>query len=597
MADDRIELELVIDDKGTATITNFAKKSDREIHKVSKSISEKIGGAFRKMGKVADGALKGITRNLFSLKGAIAGLGMGLLVKSAFDTASGFEKMQMSLDTITKGKGAETFKELNEWAIKMPVNTQKAIETFTMLSAMGLKPSIAQMTTLVDTMAALGGGSDVMQGIGRALGQIQAKGKVAAEEIMQLTERGVPASEILQEKLGLTAEQVAEIGKQGVSSGEVIKALWEGMNERFGGLSENMRTTWGSMVEELKSNWTEFVRLLMNSGPFEQFKTMLRAVLDQIKPEEMKEIALSAGKWIAETVESTVKGVISIIEKAHKALNALRFVLSEMVATVAKFVGDLLNKASKVGAIARMIPGVGTGLKIADALAPEKMASASNAANRFAADTENVSKKIASNYDAQFNTLDKVKKKMNDIVDATKAAASATGKVNKEAAIWFDKTSNMWTNRPKPVVEPQIKRSPPVPWSQGIKGMMDDMNSVATNVKPIFDAAGFSQLVQGASASARGMRDFGPGMGGGHGQVLWQAKATSGEKDAYRANKELYQLQMQALKQMLSGKAGGSGGARTYNINVAGGESGMTSQEAARDIMSQIQKLESRGAA
>ncbi|MBW1778982.1 MAG: hypothetical protein JRJ54_15580 [Deltaproteobacteria bacterium] len=128
--------------------------------------------------------------------------------------------------------------------------------------------------------------------------------------------------------------------------------------------------------------------------------------------------------------------------------------------------------------------------------------------------------------------------------------------------------------------------------------MMSDLDGVAKDVKPIFDATGFASLIQGASASARGMRDFGPAMGGGHGEVLWQAKASSGEKEAYRANKELLQLQMQALKQMVAGqkRAGGAGGSRTYNINVGDG-TGQTGQEMARDVMNQIDRLENRGAA
>ena len=244
----------------SARINKFLGKTQREFRNTTRSI-------------------KRMATSIFSLKrlavGAFVGWGVKRLADSFIETGSSMDKLQLSLDTITKGEGAEWFKKLNEWALKMPINTTKAIQAFTSMRAMGLKPSIADMTTLVDTTSALGGGADTLLGIARALGQIKTKGRVSTEELLQLAERGVPAFEILRNKMGLTADQLGNIGRAGLDAQTTIDALVAGMEERFGGQSEKMQTMWAGMVESLKSYWTEFKRLVMESGVMEYLENNL----------------------------------------------------------------------------------------------------------------------------------------------------------------------------------------------------------------------------------------------------------------------------------------------------------------------------------
>jgi len=244
----------------SARINKFLGKTQRQFRQTTRSV-------------------KNMAASIFSLKriavGAFVGWGIKRLADSFIETGASMDKMKLSLDTITKGSGAEWFAKLNQWALKMPINTQKAIQAFTTMRAMGLEPSIKDMTTLVDTTSALGGGSDVLLGIARALGQIKTKGRVSTEELLQLAERGVPAFEILRQKMGLTAAQLGDIGRQGLDAQTTIEALVAGMEERFGGQSEKMQSMWSGMVESLKSYWTEFKRLVMDSGVMEYLENNL----------------------------------------------------------------------------------------------------------------------------------------------------------------------------------------------------------------------------------------------------------------------------------------------------------------------------------
>jgi tape measure domain-containing protein len=263
-----------------------------------------------------------------SLKGAVVGLtgagGIGLLAKSFVDTASKMDQMRISLDTITKGHGDEWFETLNKWAMQMPVNTEEAIKSFQRLVAMGLKPTERQMTILVDAVSGLGGGKDVMSGLVRALGQIQTKGKVAGQELRQLAEWGIPAYEILQQKLGLTADQVVEIGRHGVSSTEALKALWEGMEERYGGLSQKIMNRWAGLTERLRSLWVEFQRQVMSSGVMAEMERQLKGVVEQLEASfGTGEFARKAHDFAMSALEFA-RALTYVVEGLHNAFHAFR---------------------------------------------------------------------------------------------------------------------------------------------------------------------------------------------------------------------------------------------------------------------------------
>ncbi len=270
------------------------------------------------------GFLNAAARSAFNFKtGLLAiagGAGLGLLGKSFINTAATAEKLQISLDTITKGHGLEWFNKLNEWALHMPVNTERAIEVFRQLRAMGLKPTIADMTVLVDTASALGGDAGTLEGIGRALGQITTKGKVSAEELMQLAERGIPAYEILKEKFKLTADQMGQIGKAGLNAQAAVRALMEGMADRFGGQSARMLKTWTGTTEALRSEWKEFQRQVMQTQVFAVLKQGLQSFLDKIN--EFKKTG-QFRQWAADVAYYVVSSFQAMVQSADVLIKTL----------------------------------------------------------------------------------------------------------------------------------------------------------------------------------------------------------------------------------------------------------------------------------
>jgi len=361
-----ISLELVVDDKGQYQIKRFTQGATRDLTKFSGTIRQKVGGA-------VSFVLRGLT-SWKTMLGGMAGMaGLGLLAKSSIEVASGFEKMRMSLDTLTQGQGAQTLDELNRWALTMPVNTEKAIQAFTMMRAMGLNPTIAQMTTLVDTMSALGGSADTLEGIARALGQMATKGKVSAEELMQLAERGVPVFDILRERFG-------EVETSSLDAGEAIGAIFQGLEQRFGGQSEKMQSAWAGMVESLKSYWTEFRRLVMESGPFDKLKEMLGQVVgwvtEAFQTGKLEEWAEAIGEWILKQIDAAqtaIKGLIGGWDDFKKKLEAVIEVLKTLWGWASKAVGWVADLAKGIGLVAARL-SLGENLAVAPTAAPETVA-------------------------------------------------------------------------------------------------------------------------------------------------------------------------------------------------------------------------------
>ncbi|MBN1253994.1 MAG: tape measure protein [Deltaproteobacteria bacterium] len=321
-----VEIEIILKGaKAAKDIKVFA----RDVESGFKRIKTGAAVAGKGLGQVGD-RITGLKKGFSALKmvavGALVAIstyGGVQLAKGFIQTAASVETLKIQLDTITKGKGLEWFEKLNEWALKMPVDTQGAIEVFKNLSAMGLKPTIEDMTVLVDTTSALGGGADVMMGIARALGQMYTKGKASAEELMQLAERGVPAYEILKDKLNLTGEELEKIATSGIKVDVVIKALLEGMNDRFGGASKAMQETGKGLWTSLVSYFKEFQRLVMEGEVWDTIKEKLSAII--VKLDEMKKTG-DLDKW-AERVSNSI---MKVYESATKLYPALEWVFKQL---------------------------------------------------------------------------------------------------------------------------------------------------------------------------------------------------------------------------------------------------------------------------
>ena len=145
------------------------------------------------------------------------------------DLAGDMEQSRIAFETMlgSAEKAQGFLRDMQKFAAQRLLEFPELQENAKLMLAFGFSAEkiMPMLRTVGDTAAGLGAGSEGIQRMVRALGQMQAKGRIQSEELLQLQELGVPAAQILQEELGLTAKQVGEIGKLGISSGKVIDAL------------------------------------------------------------------------------------------------------------------------------------------------------------------------------------------------------------------------------------------------------------------------------------------------------------------------------------------------------------------------------------
>lgn len=91
-----------------------------------------------------------------------------------------------------------------------------------------------------------------------ALGQIQAKGKASGDELMQLTEAGVPALQALAKWYGKTTAETQDMVEKGmIPAKEAISAILSDMQDRVGGMmdetSKNLPTAISNINDSINS--------------------------------------------------------------------------------------------------------------------------------------------------------------------------------------------------------------------------------------------------------------------------------------------------------------------------------------------------------
>ena len=311
-----------------------------EINIIAKGIADanqklkSLGTAFNKMktrAKSVDRSLTKLRGSFVGLKAAIAVAATGLILKkvsgSVIDTAASFEQLELKLNALTKGKGAETLERINKWALDMPVDTKKAVDTFALMQAFGLDPTIEKMETLVDVATIFG--EDAMPRVARALGQMAALGKVSAEELNQLSEVGINSRQILKDTFGLTVE---ELQKQNVEVDKVINALMVGIKDQFGGAARAGMNSWQGLTASFKSYITEIERQVAGAGVFGALKEQLGGINTRLK------------EWLANNTDLIKQKVPEYIEKVKAvsaSLSAVFKVLIQDIATVGKFIFQL----------------------------------------------------------------------------------------------------------------------------------------------------------------------------------------------------------------------------------------------------------------
>lgn len=251
-------------------------------------LRQEAGGATRGMDTLAQStdqttaSLASAARSAATWVAALAGLNsIGDVARNVIETGSAFQDMEVRLTSLlgTQEAAKASFAQLKDLARETPFELEGLADAYTKLTAFGLQPTREQMLAIADTAAALGGGTERLQGVTLALGQAWAKGKLQGEEILQLVERGVPVWRLLAEVTGKNEAELQKLSESGALGRDVIRDLIAAMGDSNIGASAELMKTYSGTVAAAKDALKEFYAMIADSGVLDYLRDKLQDVL------------------------------------------------------------------------------------------------------------------------------------------------------------------------------------------------------------------------------------------------------------------------------------------------------------------------------
>lgn len=283
------------------TISANSQGLRKELNAVKRNIKSAFGAESIKLSEQVASKFKWIAAGAAAL--GIASVKMNADMEM---TTRAFEVLTGSSD-----RAKDHLAQLERFAATTPFEFPGLVEASKKLQAYGFQTEavIPIMEAIGNAAMAVGLGQEGIDRITLALGQMNAKGKVSAEEMRQLAETGLPAWELLAKGIGVSVpEAMDKARKSAISAKDGISALLMGLNSRFNGMMDKvsgeipqsfsnmqdsvksiMRTVGASITEafDLKTkmknaaDWmSEFATLAKSSG--------IREAFDQMVPDSLK---------------------------------------------------------------------------------------------------------------------------------------------------------------------------------------------------------------------------------------------------------------------------------------------------------------------
>ena len=247
------EVTIVIkaSDQASQPIKNLGKEVD--------GLKAKVAGAgegFGKLGQVMM-AVAGATQIPLTI-GAIVNAMKDAIV-NAYSLAAALEQSMMAFTSMlgSTEKATAMLSSLRAFADKTPFQFMELQGAAKRMMAYGFaaRDVLPMLTAVGDAASALGGGGEMIDRLTRALGQMQAKGKVSGEELRQLAETGIPALKMLADNAGVTTAEMGKMIEKGlVPADKAIKTLIAGMKEEFGGLMAKQAETATGKLSTMKDS-------------------------------------------------------------------------------------------------------------------------------------------------------------------------------------------------------------------------------------------------------------------------------------------------------------------------------------------------------
>lgn len=287
-------------------------------------------------------------------------------------------EMEMTKSSFTTLIGSvdganQTLKILREYANYTPFEfTQLTAATRKML-AFGF--SVKEITedygglgvSLLDVIgnaaSALGAGTEGIERITRALGQMRGLARVGAEDMNQLIDVGVQGYQILAQQLGMTVAEVRDAMRKGQIDAETgIKALLNGMRQQYGDgmrsfaqTAEGMSSTLNDYISDIKRTFGQLA--------YVEYKELLTAVGQLVSSPQFAKFAEILGVKFAGAIDKVNTKLVAFINRLTETIKAVGNTDEEMTAWVETLLGKFTPFMDFFGALANVIKNTGAVVK------------------------------------------------------------------------------------------------------------------------------------------------------------------------------------------------------------------------------------------
>lgn len=301
------------------------RKVDDSIRHLAAGARSALGGLdFGQMFNVAGGniiasGIRNITSSLVDLGG------------QALFIYSDYERLTMSLETfaaqelISAGAAnsmsealamsGERAQEVLSWieklAVQSPFESKDISAAFRLAQAYGFTSDQAMRLTqaTVDFAAGAGISGAMMDRITLALGQIQARGKVSAQELNQLSEAGINARGILAEAFGVSTSAIMEMIEKGLVPADLaIEAITQSLEQDFGGAAQRQANTFSGLISSLNDLKSIGLREFF-TGTFEAIQPSLQSFVEYVTNPAVKENLRAWGDALGQNVAGAMTKV------------------------------------------------------------------------------------------------------------------------------------------------------------------------------------------------------------------------------------------------------------------------------------------------
>lgn len=356
----------------------------KELANTKKELETNLGSAAMTASNIAVAGIAGIAASL------------GALGVKAVQAAGSFQQTQAAMTNMlgSAERAQSLLSDLQNFAAKTPFEFNDVAAATQKFLAFGFTAEqvIPTLTAVGDAAAGVGLGKEGVDRVTLALGQMAAKAKVQSDEMLQLTEAGIPAWQMLADKIGVSVPQAMDMVSKGAVDAQTgLQALVGGMEEKFGGMMEQQSSTitgtWSNMMDGLSqtaiavgqqiSDALNLPDLFSSLGDsLQQFANLVKnqgigEALSQMIPPEVKAAAAALGTTLLTLTIPAIESHIATAKLAAAplvgslipALNNAKTAFMTMPTGIAGVSAAMGTMKARVIATGASITGLGSGLK------------------------------------------------------------------------------------------------------------------------------------------------------------------------------------------------------------------------------------------